>query len=172
MMKTEGTRGIVQPKTAVIKRKTGRKTRDLWLKSRREHRHSRLKSQLFRHGRKISAHTISITSASEFSPVFRVLWGFTHPPSPCPRGRITISLVSLFFPSKYAMEDIAIISYIGFSSLLAFSGIFFFLPPIEQLPSSMKKYKRTRFFQHWFPIQGPLSIAELARFVLLYSYFM
>lgn len=29
MMKTEGTRRIVQPKTAVIKRKTGRKTRDL-----------------------------------------------------------------------------------------------------------------------------------------------
>lgn len=60
MMKTEGIRGIVQRKTAVIKRKSVRKTRDMIRKA-GEHRHSKLKSQLFRDGREISAHTISAT---------------------------------------------------------------------------------------------------------------
>lgn len=72
MMQAEEMR-IVQKMTAVIKREVRRKNKRLVIRKAGEHRHSGLKSQPFTHGRKISAHTISITRISEFSPGFRVL---------------------------------------------------------------------------------------------------
>lgn len=72
MMQAEEMR-IVQKMTAVIKKEVRRKNKRLVIRKAGEHRHSGLKSQLFTHGRKISAHTISITRISEFSPGFRVL---------------------------------------------------------------------------------------------------
>lgn len=37
--------------------------------------------------------------------------------------------------------------------------------------SSSRTVSAPRFFQHWLPVQGLFSIAELAGFVLLHSYF-
>lgn len=73
MMQAEETRRIVQQMTAVIKREISTKNKRLVIRKAGEYCHSRLKSQLFTHGRNISAHTISITRSSEFSPGFRVL---------------------------------------------------------------------------------------------------
>lgn len=73
MMQAEEMRRIVQKMTAVIKREVRRKNKRLVIRKAGEHRHSGLKSQPFTHGRKISAHTISITQISDFSPGFRVL---------------------------------------------------------------------------------------------------
>lgn len=73
MMQAEEMRRIVQQMTAVIKREVKRKNKRLVIRKAGEHRHSGLKSQLFTHGRKISAHTISVTQTSETSPGFRVL---------------------------------------------------------------------------------------------------
>lgn len=72
MMQAEEMR-IVQQMTAVIKREVSRKNKRLVIRKAGEHGHSGMKSQLFTHGRKISAPTISITRTSEFSPGFRVL---------------------------------------------------------------------------------------------------
>lgn len=73
MMQVEEMRSTVQQITAVIEREGSRKNKRLVIKKAGEHRHSRLKSQLFTHGTKISAYTISITRTTEFSPGFRVL---------------------------------------------------------------------------------------------------
>lgn len=73
MMQVEEMRKIVQQMTAVIKREVSRKNKSLVIRKAGEHRHSRLKSQLFTHGRKIPARTISITRTTEFSLGFRVL---------------------------------------------------------------------------------------------------
>lgn len=72
-MQAEEMRRTAQKMTAVIKREVSRKNKRLVMRKAGEHGHSGLKSQLFTHGRKISAHTISITRTSEFFPGFRVL---------------------------------------------------------------------------------------------------
>lgn len=73
MTQVEEMRRIVQQMTTVIKREVSRKNKRLVIRNAGESRHSRLKSQLFTHGRKISAQTTSITRTTEFSPGFRVL---------------------------------------------------------------------------------------------------